>query len=798
MQITIKIILLFWAFNISLPLVAQTSSTLKGTIKDPEGKGISGALITIPDLKTSARTDTSGSYQLMQLPKGTFMVQCSAAGFTTESNPISLNGETVYHAVLSENIIERNEVVVTGTSVGTERRKSPAPIQTISLKELQENPAATLMEALTTVPGVSQTGTGPSIAKPVIRGLGANRVLVISQGVRQEGQQWGDEHGIEIDDNDVSGVEILKGPASLAYGSDALAGVLNILPFEAIPQGESKGKIVSSYQTNNGLAMLHAQAGSNHSGIIWHASGTLKYAHDYRNAFDGTVFNTRFNNQNFGAAIGIHKPWGYSKLSFTSFRQTLGLAEGDRDSMGHFLQTIRQHDTEAVITAPTNNDYAIAIPMQKINHQKWVWQHSQYFKNQHRLSATLGYQQNTRNEYEDVLTPQHPAIQLLLKTYSYDLQYILPKNRQWNISWGINGMKQDNFNQGSEYLIPDYQLFDIGVFTLLSKQWNDMLLSGGIRYDHRKLQSQQLLDENSEVHFQAIKRNFSNLSGSIGFSYSLPNTVLKVNLASGYRAPNIAELSANGIHEGTFRYEYGNPGLKPERSLQADGGIEFNTAHTHLSASLFVNRMYDYIYLHKLTNAAGDDSIPLLNNEDGYAAFRFHQNQAITYGGEMYMDIHPHPFDWLHVEQGFSWVRGVFLQAPDSMRNIPFMPAPKWHIGLRAQYKNGKSKWQDAYLRISLDNYFAQNYIYNAYHTETPTPGYSLLHAGVGMTLVNKKAVPICTFSFTVQNLLNKSYQDHLSRLKYAPENLATGKQGIYNMGRNAYISLQFPLIFSK
>lgn len=798
MSIFKSAIIIFFLLYLPFISFAQNGNSLAGVIKDSSGAALVGAYVTIPDLKTGSVTNASGQYTINDLPKGKYLIQVSMMGFATITKNININGATKLDAILTENIIEKNEVVITGTSRSTEIQRSPTPIKSVSARELRENASTNIIDAISKLPGVSQSATGPAISKPIIRGLGANRVLTIGDGVRQEGQQWGDEHGIEIDDYNVSNIEILKGPASLAYGSDALAGVVNIITTQNIPQNKIIGNITTNYQTNNGAAILHGQLAGNNHGIIWNAFATSKNAHDYKNKYDGYVFNTRYNNMNYGAGIGINKQWGYSKLTYTSFNQFLGIAEGERDSAtGKFLQLVEDNGNEEEKIVTDEKSYSMSIPKQQIIHQKLVWDNSFYLKNEGRISAILGYQQNQRKEFEEVADPNLPGLNLRLRTLTYDVKYILPTLHGWNVTTGINGMKQNNLNRGNEFLVPDYDLFDFGAFALANKQWDKLFVAGGIRYDYRNLQAKGLIDEDGYHRFNQFEKNYSNVNGSLGFSYKAnKKTILKLNIATGYRAPNIAELSANGTHEGTIRYEYGNTNMTAEKSYQTDLGLEYTSNHIYVSASLFYNYIHNFIYIHKLRGADGNDSIPTENNDAGYAAYQYNQQNAMTYGGEFYLDIHPHPLDWLHFEQTFSYVRGKFANGTDSTQNLPFMPAPRWIITVRAQ-KRQLNKWmKNSYVKLELNNTFKQSNIFTAYNTETVTPGYSLVNAGLGVDFCNKKQTTICTFTLSVQNIFNTAYQNHLSRLKYAPENLATGRYGIYNMGRNVSVALQFPLSF--
>ena len=224
-----------WADN-----MGNQHPCLSGKITDTHREPVIGATVYFPELKTGAVTDTVGNYTLDNLPKRIMLVQISALGYKMIAENIDL--KTIYKKdfVLTESVVEINEVVVTGQSGATQMIKMPTPMSIITQKELQQQSASNLIDAISSQPGISQITTGSGISKPVIRGLGYNRVVVVNDGVRQEGQQWGDEHGIEIDENEVSRVEILKGPASLMYGSDAMAGVINFFSAPILSQGKMR------------------------------------------------------------------------------------------------------------------------------------------------------------------------------------------------------------------------------------------------------------------------------------------------------------------------------------------------------------------------------------------------------------------------------------------------------------------------------------------------------------------------------------------------------------------------------
>lgn len=798
-----------WFTLYAMP-VAQAHS-LRGRVTDERAAYVTGAVVSIPDLRAGTTTDTNGFYMLTDLPRGRYLVEVRLLGYATATAYVDVNGEAEYNFQLNTSIIEKNEIIVTGASQATEERRSVAPVQSIRAKELKENASSNIIDALAKQPGISQLSTGPAISKPIIRGLGYNRIITMNDGIRQEGQQWGDEHGIEIDDYNVSRIEILKGPASLAYGSDALAGVINIISDEPTPEGTVNGNVTANYQTNNGLAALHARSGGNIKGYNWHVYGTAKTAHDYRNAYDGFVQNSRFSNVDYGASMGISRKWGYSRLAFTSFGQVLGIVDGERDSVsGAFLKPI-DNNGEEELTAATRDDglsYQRQIPSQRIGHKKLAWNNGLYLNNGARVGLTLGYQQNSRKEFEDVLDPGSAALHLLLHTYTYDARYLFASINGWQVTAGTNGFWQQNRNEGAEFLVPDYRLADAGLYTIAKKDWKAWSVSGGLRFNYRTVTSEVLYLDSADnrvqelqpggfEQFTAFNRKFSNLAGSIGASYAISRqATLKFNLATGFRAPNIAELSANGVHEGAIRYEYGNTALQPEQSVQADMGVIWNSDHILVNAAVFYNYISNYIYIRNLLSSAGGDSIPGDHNEDAYPAFAFSQHNAFLYGGEVYTDFHPHPFDWLHLENTFSYVRGVLPGGNDSTRNLPFIPPPRWEVELRAQKNSLGKRVKNAYAKAGLDISFAQNHVFSAYSTETPTAGYTLLNAGIGLDIAGGRQQTLFSINISARNLTDVAYQAHLSRLKYAPVNNATGRTGIFGIGRNISLLLSIPLQF--
>jgi iron complex outermembrane receptor protein len=776
---------------------AYAGFVMSGKITDANtGKPLPGAALYIHEARTGTVADENGNYKTPGLPAGRYLVEISYTGFTSQVFTIDITTNLSRNFALKETFAENENVTVTGVASATKIRESAQPVSIVKRSDLLQTSSTNIIDAISKiVPGVSGLSTGPAISKPVIRGLGYNRVVTVHDGVRQEGQQWGDEHGIEVDEYSIQKVEVLKGPASLLYGSDAMAGVVHLITNVPVEQGTMKGNITTAYNSNNGLSAGSGNlAGHLQNGLNWNVYGTSKSAGDYSNAYDGKVLNSRFFEKNFGGYIGINKSWGYSHLLVSSFNQKLGVVEGARDSAtGKFLAN--PESPVAHIATPAELDSRdMTTPYQYVRHFK-IASDNNFSLGRDRLLVNIGFQRNQRQEFGNPAAKYTPDLYFDLKTVNYSVQYNIAERNGWHTSFGVSGMYQQNRNKADEVLIPEYNQFDVGGFVYTRKNITPQLtFTGGLRFDNRSVTGKSYTD-NGVVKFSAFDRSFSNLSGSAGLGYSVSDAVtLKFNLARGFRAPTVSELASNGAHEGTNRYEYGDTRLKSETSLQADAGIDVNTQHVSFSFNAFYNHISNYIFYSKLEAVRGGDSLVNVDGED-ISAFKFRQATATLVGFEVKLDLHPHPLDWLHFENSFSMVAGHFGESFEGVNRLPFIPAPKFESELRTDFRKVGKGIRNLYVKLDMDRMFAQNRIFSAYDTETPTPGFTLFNIGAGTDIVQKGRT-LFSIHLSLNNITDVSYQNHLSRLKYTDVNNVTGRTGVFNMGRNFNIKLNVPLFW--
>ena len=744
-------------FN-SITNATNNKTTLSGRITDKAtGKPVSFVAVNFPDLYVGVNSNDSGFYKIDNLPNTKVVVQVRFIGYKTIIETIDLTQIKTHDFVLEESVKEMREVVITGSSHATELARNPVPMAVISQQYLAQNNSTNIIDAIAKIPGVNAVTTGPNVSKPFIHGLGYNRVLTLYDGQRQEGQQWGDEHGIEIDENLIDRIEVVKGPASLIYGSDALAGVVNLLPQNPVAKGTIKGNLETNYQSNNGLYGGSANVAGNLNDYIFNVRVSHKQASNYQDKYDGRVYNTAFNETDVSGNVGVNKSWGYSHLTLSMFNDLQEIPDGSRDSASRkFTKQITEADSVRQIVSNSElNSYKISPLHQHVQYYRAFLQNN-FIIGQSRLAVNLGFAKSIRQEFSHPQMPDIAGLYLQMQTATYDIKFSLPEKNGWESMLGVNGMYQLNStNNATEFVIPDYHTFDFGPFAYLKKSLKKLDFSGGARFDIRAFENQSM--------------------------YTNTNP-------------------ANGIHPGTGFDQLGNGNFVPEFSLQEDLGLFFQNHHISASVEIFNNDISNYIFDEKLQRSKGGDST-VMQGSNTFPVFKFEQTKAHLYGGEIDIDIHPHPLDWLHFENSVSIVyainqggNGAVIN--DSNKYLPFIPPIHTNSELRAEFKKKFTHFKNIFAKVGVQVYAAQNRAFLAYNTETKTAGYTLLDAGFGATYTNKKGDPIFNISIFGTNLGDVAYQSNMSRLKYMdnyPVNF-TGRSGIYNMGRNISLKFSVPL----
>jgi iron complex outermembrane receptor protein len=732
-----------------------------------------------------------------------------------------LAGDTARPGELS-GIDTLNEVVVTGVSRATLARKNPVAIVRVSSRAIDRAVESNLIDALVkNVPGLNAVKTGPNISKPFIRGLGYNRVLTLYDGIRQEGQQWGDEHGIEVDAYAIDKAEVIKGPASLLYGSDAVAGVVSLYP--AVPaekDGKLHGRLLSEYQGNNGLIGNGLRLSRGGAHWVWTVRGSWRLAKNYTNRIDGRVYNTGFSEKNLSAMTGYVSRAGSSDLNATLYDNLQGIPDGSRDSLTRkFTRQIYEGDRDTlrsrpIVPAAVLNSYTLSPLHQHIQHYR-LYTHHHYRIGKGEMDGVLGFQQNIRREYSHPTVPEQAGLYVRLNTFNYGLRYTAPEFSGIEVTAGVNGMVQNNKSeQATDFPIPDYRLSDAGGY--LHGKWEHAkwVVSGGLRYDSRSLSGKALYTGTDPLTgftrqvfapdtvganqpFAVLHKRFTGLSLSVGATWSFAeNLHLKLNIARGYRSPNITEIASNGLDPGAHIIYLGNRNFVPEFSWQQDLGMSGDFRDLTVSVSVFNNYVQHYIYLEQLTDAQGN----ALTDAQGNKTFQYQQAAAQLYGAEGVLDFHPGSWKGFDLTNTIALVYGInkkreYRGKGNAGEYLPFIPPAQWRSSLRQEWAMRSKTFAAFTIGAELEYNAAQHRYLALYHTESYTPDYTLINLSAATRIHTRKE-----HSFQLQlqanNLLDRAYQNNLSRLKYFEyySKSPNGYLGIYNMGRNLCVKLLCPI----
>jgi iron complex outermembrane receptor protein len=770
--------------------------------------------------KTSYATvsNNEGIYLFNTIPAGDYTLVASCLGFKKFEKMIQINQNYNLDIALELDENKLTEFVITGVSKATRMKENPLPMSNIGLKNIEQSSESNLMDVIQkNSTGVSMLKTGPNISKPFIRGLGYNRVLTLYDGIRQEGQQWGDEHGIEIDAYDMQNIEIIKGPASLMYGSDAVAGVVSFIPQDIDTAAKGiHGKLINEYQHNNNLIGNGAYLFQSKKLLSFKVGGSHRLAKNFRNAADGRVYNTGYQEINLSGSILMHLKNSTLSLKSTFYENIQGIPDGSRDSSSRQF-TYQQYEGDLddiknrpIVSKHQLNSYAPADLHQQIKHYRiYVKQAIEIKKS--KVTYLLALQKNIRKEITHPSNLKQAGLFIHLNTLNYHLMYHFPETKNSTTAIGINGMVQVNKNKdATDFPIPNYQLFDAGLFAHHTRKFDQLNVSGGLRCDIRKVTFDDLYtfedpiigfsyqtDKNSKPEsyhqYQFFERNFNGLSGSTGFSYIFNSLWhIKINFSRGYRAPGVTELASNGLDPGARIIYLGNQNFKPEFSNQQDIGLFFEGKDIDASLGVFNNFIQNYIYLSQLADANNEPIVDAQGNK----TFQYQQSKAQLYGLEASFNIHPQKWGGFMISNNFQSLYAynrdqIFAGTGINGAYLPFIPPTNFSTQISHHIQIRKSKIKQLTPKFEIEYFAKQSRFMALYGTETATPAYYLMHASLQLEffdLVDKKLL----LNLFANNFTNQVYQSNMSRLKYFEyfKDNRANSNGIYNMGRNLGLKL--------
>ncbi|MCP4459449.1 MAG: TonB-dependent receptor [Cytophagales bacterium] len=721
---------LSFLFLFSFFALCSYGQSFIGSIVDQETKKpIPFAAIRILEIGDGVIADSEGHFFIRSFPDRKLELEISSVGYDTRivSINLSITPEQVFE--LSQSHLELKEVVVSVPS-GKLDEVNIVNVENKFLTFSSVAGSATLSNSLSLVPGVEQITTGAGIGKPVIRGLSGSRIVVYTQNIRLENQQFGDEHGLGENGVGIGRIEVIKGPASLLYGADALGGVVYMVDEDYAVRDHNEIFIGSQYQTNAKTTQSQFGFKTSKEGLKWNVFSAFGSSIDSAIPDGNRISNTRFDEMSMKTSLGYAKNNWVGNLRYSYLVNDFGIPEGEIGS---------------------DESRKMILPSQHVTQHNLSLENNAFF-DQKDVTLILGFSSNHREEFEESL--DMAELDMLLTTMTYQLKAILPSKSK-KLSWilGLQGMNRENKNSGEELLIPDATTNDIGGYSLWSFDPSEKLkFQGGMRSDYRRLETVAFSD--SEKTIPELNRNFTSTNFSLGGSYQFAKFTFRVNVSTGFRPPNTAELLSDGVHEGTLRYELGAPNLSEENATQSDISLSYKSEHLLITANPFYNKIDNYIFLS-----------PTGGTIDGADLYTYSQADARLWGGEVGLHYHPHTIHWLHIESNYSRVK-----AKDGSGNpLPLIPASKFSSKLSAEIFLNKENITGNIFIEYVKRFKQERVALN----ETKSDGYGLLNIGFDWEMKQVQ------WRVGVENLMNLTYVDHLSRLK--PDEIP-------NPGRNMYI----------
>jgi iron complex outermembrane receptor protein len=779
----------------------QTPIRFDGSVVDNKNKPVIGARVLLKSLNKADVSNAQGDFSIDDLTQNTFVIEISCIGYETLIQRIELTENKKYIFQLEAALVKLDGVVVEGNYVELKKEKTSLNIEIVNDDYLRQNLGGSLMKSLERLPGLSTIDIGSGQSKPVIRGLGFNRVVVVENSIKHEAQQWGADHGLEIDQYAIDRIEIIKGPASLMYGSDAIGGIIDLKNKTVPKENTFGGSVDLSGKTNNDFIGSSVSFFARKKDFFATVRATILDYGDYRVPTDRVAIysyyvplhnnqlrNTAGNEQNLHTSFGLIKDRFKSTFYVSNVHTKYGFFAN-----AHGLEP---RNVDRSVHDQSNRD--ILYPYQEVNHFK-VINKSMYNSKNWKFESDLGYQRNYREEWSQYAPHGYmPAVfpksldfnpelerQFEKDIYSVNAKLFYNTSDKTQVSTGINAEYKENNIGGRGFIIPAYQHLNLGSFMVAKYNYSKKsLFQAGIRYDHGNVNVSSYNDwfvspnyengDTTQVYLKRaddIERNFSNLSWSIGYNYNPDNWSYKFNLGKSFRIPIAKELAASGVNYHRFSYEVGNASLSPEVSYQLDAGVEYHAMKFAVGVSPFFNYFSNYIYLNPTSRY---DRLYGFGNQ----VFEYTESEILRYGGE----LHAHYEASKQLRFGFigEYVYAEQLSGPKKGYTLPF--APPASAILNVKYQKSYFKFlTNAYLSLDYKFTAAQN---NIVPPEVTTDGYQVFNFSLGGDLVmhNQKI----SIAMQVQNLLNSKYFNHTSyyRLINVPE-----------AGRNFIINISIPFM---
>jgi len=721
-------------------LFVNAQNTITGIVSEKNTKiNLPGASIYIPELSLGTMSDKNGKFEIKNIPNGVFTIDVSFLGYKNYIKKIEFyNSDKTINIEIEPEVFITEEIVVSGGRPSSQHHNA-IKIESINVEELDKTGEINIIKSISKVPGVDLISKGTGVATPVIRGLSTSNILVLNNGVRIEDYQFSENHPYLIDEFGISNIEIIKGPASLLYGSDAVGGVINFIKEKPAKYNTTNVDLNFKYNSNsNGLVSNVGLKSTKNNKFFGVRVGGKSYE-DYTDGKGQIVKNSRNSQYSVKLFTGINKDFGVFRIFYDYNKMNLGLI------------------IPPVLQLVNSNSRKNEVWFQELDNH-FLYTKNTLFFNKLKIDIDLSYQQNNRklNGFD---TNNYTLVDMKLRSFICQIknQYQFSKTKSL-ILGGQGIMQNNNNNLAPSIVVPDYYTKDLSLFALYEQDIIKVLhFQAGLRYNYRNIFVPRAEYTIAKQNFEQIDNTYNNLSYSIGSTFHLNKEILlRGNFASAYRTPNVAELTQNGVHGN--RFEKGNPNLKSQISYETDFSGHYHSKFFVADIAMFYNKIDNYIYL----SPTNDTTI------NGIKIYKYQQINAKLYGLETGAKIMP--IKWFNIIETYTNTIGI----DENNNYLPFIPQNKINSTISFIFQ---PKITNVNFNISNIYAFKQNKISEF---ESETSNYSVFNISLNVEKTLGKTVT--SLFLTVNNIFNEIYYDHLSTLK---------NMNYYDIGRNVGVGMK-------
>jgi len=739
-----------------------TERHIHGIVEDDAtGRPLANATITVQaaprarsttPLVFNTRSDDKGRFDFRDLPAEVVRLRVRVLGFTPHEERVDLidaDRLITVHLTVATTVLQ--EVAVRADTLA-ERLGRVAATSTLDAAALSATRGQTLGETIKNLPGVAVIQFGPSIAKPVIRGLNSQRVLVMNAGLRQEDQQWGTEHAPNIDSFEASSVTVVRGAATVLYGADALGGVVRVDHAPVPDSGGTHGDIALNTFSNSrqGALSMSAQGAD----LVLPGLGTTGYRVRVTSRVAGNggapdyyLSNTGFRELNGSVALGVTRSWGTADVLLSRFGTELGVLKQAHVGNADDLQ-------RAMTTPPTDSSFTYGIdrPSQQVSHTTLRTRFTFAAPKASELEVVYGLQYNHRREFDNhgpLRFRNEAAFNLKLFSNSLDLRWTHARWRGLKGTIGTSGLAQGNQTLGKAFLIPGYDLWQGAVYAQEDLALGRLSLNAGLRGDAISQTTIAFADQG--IRSAAGTRTWRDLSGSFGAAYLLADGLdIALRVARAWRPPTVNERYAQGVHHGTAQYELGNAALNAERSQGVEATLRYTRPSFNLEAATYRNTIAGFMYL--------QPGEPVQTIRGAFPGFRYSQTDARLRGVELSGNWSPHTR--LQLRLNGSAVRGL-----DRVNGGPLFDMPADRVSLTTRVQGRRPSVGAWFVGAGTQMVRQQDGVPEGTVYTLPTAGYALMQLEAGSTGARVLGQRL-DVSLSVNNALDTRFRDYLSRYR--------------------------------